>query len=131
MPAAVIEVRREYDEAQEVALVDAVHGALVAAFRIPETDKDVRLVVHAPHRFACSPLLAQPERKTLVGIDCFAGRSPVAKRNLHREIVERLEPLGIPRDHVTITLREHPEENWGIRGGQAASDVDLGFDVHV
>ena len=30
-----------------------------------------------------------------------------------------------------ITLRESPAENWGIRGGQAASDVDLGFDVNV
>jgi hypothetical protein len=32
---------------------------------------------------------------------------------------------------VSITLKEIPTENWGIRGGQAACDVDLGFDVHV
>jgi hypothetical protein len=28
-------------------------------------------------------------------------------------------------------LHESPKENWGIRGGQAASDVDLGFKVEV
>jgi len=50
---------------------------------------------------------------------------------LYKEIVERLEPLGIPRDHVSITLRESATEDWGIRGGQAASDVDLGFTVSV
>jgi hypothetical protein len=50
---------------------------------------------------------------------------------LYGEIVDRLEPLGIPRDHVSITLRESPAENWGVRSGQAACDVDLGFNVKV
>ena len=39
--------------------------------------------------------------------------------------------LGIPKDHVKILLRELPRENWGIRGGQAATDVELGFKVDV
>jgi len=64
-------------------------------------------------------------------VDCFAGRSAEAKRRLYGEITGRLEPLGIPRDHVSITLRESAAENWGIRGGQAACDVDLGFNVKV
>jgi hypothetical protein len=34
-------------------------------------------------------------------------------------------------DHVSVSLRESPTENWGIRGGQAACDVDLGFNVKV
>jgi phenylpyruvate tautomerase PptA (4-oxalocrotonate tautomerase family) len=90
-----------------------------------------RLQVHEPHRFAHPPTLAEPEYATLVSVDCFAGRSVEAKRRLYGEIVDRLEPLGIPRDHVSITLRESPTENWGIRGGQAACDVDLGFNVKV
>jgi len=131
MPSALIEVRRRYSASEEVAVIDAVHDALVAAFRIPPQDRDVRLVAHEPHRFACSPRLAEPERFTLVSIDCFAGRSVQAKRNLYAGIVDRLAPLGIPRDHVTITLRESPAENWGIRGGRAACDVELGFTVQV
>ncbi|KAA1419846.1 tautomerase family protein [Mumia zhuanghuii] len=131
MPAALIEVRRQYTDAQEVALIEAVHGALVAAFRIPSQDRTVRLVAHAPHRFACSPRLSEPERFTLVTVDCFAGRSVQAKRDLYLEIVDRLVALDIPRDHVTITLREAPAENWGIRGGRAACDVELGFKVDV
>ncbi|WP_370891582.1 tautomerase family protein [Janibacter sp. GXQ6167] len=131
MPWALIEVRRKWSREQEIAIIDAVHGALVAAFQIPPKDKHVRLQVHEPHRFAHPPTLTQPENATLVAVDCFAGRSVEAKRRLYSEIVERLEPLGIPRDHVSITLRESPSENWGISGGQAACDVDLGFNVNV
>ncbi|MFN8077584.1 MAG: tautomerase family protein [Kineosporiaceae bacterium] len=131
MPTALIETRRPYSPAEEAALIEAVHGALVAAFRIPPEDRTVRLIVHEPHRFACSPRLREPERFTLVTIDCFAGRSVDAKRRLYGEIVERLAALGVPADHVTVTLRESGTENWGIRGGKAACDVELGFDVHV
>ena len=46
-------------------------------------------------------------------------------------IVKNLEKFGIPNDHVKILLREITKENWGIRGGQAACDVDLGFKVDV
>lgn len=67
---------------------------------------------------------------TRVTIDCFAGRTIEAKRDLDHKIVERLEAIGIPRDGVSILLRESAVENWGA-GGQAASDYDLGFDVNV
>ena len=131
MPSSVVEVRRVYTETEEVALIDAVHDALVCAFEIPSGDKHVRLVAHKPHRFSHAPNLAKPELYTLVSIDCFAGRSVQAKRNLYAGIVDRFAALGIPPDHVTITLRESTTENWGVRGGQAACDVDLGFSVNV
>lgn len=131
MPSSLVEVRRPWSEREEVAILDAVHDALVATFRIPAEDRNVRLVVHAPHRFAHPPRLTQPELATVVTIDCFAGRSTDAKRALYRAVVQRLSALGIPADHVTVKLHEIAAENWGIRGGQAACDVDLGFDVHV
>ncbi|UVO12457.1 tautomerase family protein [Mycobacterium sp. SVM_VP21] len=131
MPTVLIEVRRHYEPAEEVAIIDAVHGALVTAFQIPAKDKNVRLVVHEPHRFAVPAQLSKPECRTLISIDCFSGRSLEAKRLLYAGIVENLAVLGIPADHVMITLHEADRENWGIRGGQAASDVDLGFNVGV
>jgi phenylpyruvate tautomerase PptA (4-oxalocrotonate tautomerase family) len=131
MPHVLIEVRREYSRSEEVALMDAVHGALLRAFRIPPDDRHVRFLVHEPHRFACPPDKAQPDRFTQVTIDAFAGRSIDAKRALYREIVRSLEPLGIPPDHVSTVVRDIPLANWGIRGGTAACDVDLGFDVEV
>jgi hypothetical protein len=83
MPWALIEVRRRWSREEETAIIDAVHGALVAAFRIPVKDRHVRLQVHEPHRFAHPPTLAEPEYATLVSVDCFAGRSVEAKRRLY------------------------------------------------
>ncbi|MBI1334009.1 MAG: tautomerase family protein [Armatimonadetes bacterium] len=131
MPNVLIEVRRQYPPEQETALMAAVHAALRDAFKIPAHDRTIRLVTHDPHRFAVSPELAKPEAYTLVTIEAFSGRSLEAKRTLYREIVGNLERLAIPKDHVTIVLHEIPTENWGIRGGQAASDVELGFKVDV
>jgi phenylpyruvate tautomerase PptA (4-oxalocrotonate tautomerase family) len=131
MPSVLIEVRQAYPRDKEEAIVEAVHAALREAFKVLPADRNVRLVVHEPHRFACPPNRPQPEAYTHVSIDAFAGRSLEAKRNLYRTIVANLEPLGIPKDHVKILLREIPRENWGIRGGQAGCDVDLGFKIDV
>jgi hypothetical protein len=111
--------------------MDAVHAALREAFHILPGDRNVRLVAHEPHRFACPPDRRQPELYTHISIDAFAGRSLEAKRALYRQIVINLEALGIPKDHVKIALRELPKENFGIRGGQAGCDVELGFKIDV
>ena len=123
MPSSLIEVRRQYRPAEEAALIDGVHDALVAAFGVAAPDKNVRLVVHEPHRFAVAAKLTEPARATVVTIDCLPGRSLDAKRALYAGIVERFAAIGIPGDHVTILLRESDAQNWGIRGGQAACDV--------
>ena len=39
--------------------------------------------------------------------------------------------LGIDANDITIVLHEVPLDNWGIRGGKPASEVDLGFNVNV
>jgi phenylpyruvate tautomerase PptA (4-oxalocrotonate tautomerase family) len=131
MPSIVVEVRRRYSQEQEVALMDAVHRALVLAFKIPEHDRNVRLVVHEPHRFACPPNRKDPDASTVITVSAFAGRSVDAKRLLYRSIVENLQPFGIPPDHVMVLLHDLPRENWGIRGGQAGCDIDVGFKVEV
>lgn len=131
MPSVLIEIRRNIPAEEESALMEAVHAALREAFKILPGDRNVRLIAHEPHRFACPPERLRPHLYTHISIDAFAGRSLDAKRALYRTIVANLEALGIPRDHVKILLREIPKENWGIRGGQAGCDVDLGFKVDV
>ena len=131
MPSVLIEVRKRYPQEEEIALMEAVHAALREAFRILPHDKNIRLIVHEPHRFSCPPDKEKPEVYTHISIDAFAGRSLDAKRNLYMIIVKNLEVFGIPKNHVKILLREIPKENWGIRGGQAGCDIDLGFKVDV
>ncbi|MBA5608400.1 tautomerase family protein [Duganella sp. FT3S] len=131
MPSVLIEVRTSYTREQELAIIEAVHMALRDAFKILPGDKNVRLIAHEPHRFACPPDKQKPELYTHISIDAFAGRSVDAKRDLYSAIVRNLETLGIPKDHTKILLRDIPRENWGIRGGQAGCDVELGFKVNV
>lgn len=129
MPNAAIEVRRHYSREEEVGIIDAVHAAMIEGLKIPVWDKTVRLIVHEPHRFATPPDIG--DRYTLVNIDLFTGRSLDAKKALYRALVKNLEPFGIPGNHVKVCLREVPRENWGMRGGFAASEVELGYEVNV
>ena len=131
MPSALIEVRQKYSREIEQGIMEAVHSALRDSFKIKSGDRNVRLLVHEPHRFECPPDRENPEYYTHISIDCFAGRSLEAKRLLYKNIVSNLEHFGIPKDHVKIMLREITAANWGIRGGQAACDVDLGFKINL
>lgn len=129
MPNVTIEVVDRYSRVEEEALIEAVHAALMKALRIPAWDKTIRLVAHAPHRFAFPP--DKTDRYLLIDIDLFTGRSLAAKKALYRALVRNLAVLGVPTDHIKILLRESGAENWGIRGGQPASEVNLGFKVDV
>ena len=128
MPVTTIEVCRRYTEEQEVALIDAVHRALVEALKIPEADRTLRLVVHERHRFAIDP--GKDDRLTLITIDLFEGRSLNAKAALYQALVRNLAPFAIPANHIKTLLREIPRENWGIRG-LPATEIDLGFKIEV
>jgi phenylpyruvate tautomerase PptA (4-oxalocrotonate tautomerase family) len=129
MPNATIEVLHHYSRAEEQGLIEAVHSAMVEALKIPDWDRTLRLVVHEPHRFAVPP--GRSDRYTLIDIDLFAGRSLSAKKALYQAIVRNLGKFDIPADHIKVLLRESQAENWGIRGGLPASEVDLGFSVNV
>mgnify|MGYP003615937248 CR=1 FL=1 len=72
MPSVTIEVRREYEIEQEIAIIDAVQSALVTHFKIPETDRFIRFFSHLPHRFSCPPHQVQSEFYSHIFIDVFA-----------------------------------------------------------
>jgi phenylpyruvate tautomerase PptA (4-oxalocrotonate tautomerase family) len=133
MPLTTIDIRTTYPEPVEIEIIEAVQSALLETLQLPAHDRNVKLAVHAPHRMIVPPTLLQPEKRTVVNIALFPGRSQDAKRRLYQAIVENLESCAaaIPKDHVLICLQEVPFEHWGIRGGQAASDVDLGFSTQV
>ena len=129
MPTVAIEVRYKYTTEEEVAIVDAIHRAMMEGIKTPEWDKNIRLFVHEPHRFTSPP--GKSDRYTLVTFDMFSGRSIEAKRALYSAIVRNLSELGIHPSDVLINLREHPPENWGVQGGKPASEVDVGFKIDV
>jgi len=129
MPNVTIEVRKHYSKEHEIGIIDAVHSALMEAIETPDWDRTIRLIVHEAHRFAAPP--AADERYTLIDIDLFEGRSLSAKKALYRAIVRELEKFDIPAEQIKILLRESAAENWGLRGGVPASELDPGFEVNV
>lgn len=131
MPSAVVEVRRTYPPEDESRLMQTVHDCIVEAFQISPVHRNVALVVHAPHRFIGRTDCPAPEYLTNITLYALPGRSAEAKRKLYRLIVERLAGFGIPPPCVLVRLVELPGENFGVRGGQALCDVELGYPVDV
>jgi phenylpyruvate tautomerase PptA (4-oxalocrotonate tautomerase family) len=129
MPLIRVEIREGWSPAEKARLLDAVHAAAVEALRIPDEDRTQILTEHSAEAFEIPP--GTGERFTLVEVTMFAGRSLDAKRRLYRAVVTNLSRLGVPPTDVLIVLHDLPLENWGIRGGTPASEVELDFEVGV
>jgi phenylpyruvate tautomerase PptA (4-oxalocrotonate tautomerase family) len=129
MPLIRVEIRVGWSSAEKARLLDAIHAAAVEALRIPDEDRTQILTEHPADAFEFPP--GKGDRFTLIQVTMFAGRSLDAKRRLYQAVVGNLGRLGIPPSEVLIVLHEVALENWGIRGGTPASDLDLGFKVDI
>jgi hypothetical protein len=128
MPNTLIATRSGWID-DPAAVIDAVQSALREALKIPEADRTLRLIEHPVSHFAVPP--GRGQKFTLVEVTMFSGRSMGAKRTLYQAIVRNLVALGVPPLDIKITLIETPPENWGLRGGMPASEIDLGFKIDV
>jgi phenylpyruvate tautomerase PptA (4-oxalocrotonate tautomerase family) len=129
MPLVKIETQEGKTTETKRGLLDAVHEALVEAFEIPDDDRQQRIQEYPVDDFEVPP--SKSANHVVVTIDAFPGRSAGAKRELYAGIVRRFADLGVDPLDVLIVVNEIPLENWGIRGGQSAADVDLGFALDV
>jgi len=129
MPLVKIETRKSWNASQKKEIMEAIHSSMREALKIPENDRDIRFHEHHPDDFQVSP--DKTENYILVEISMFIGRSLQAKKELYQDIVTNLGKLGVLASDVFVVLHEVPLENWGIRGGIPASEVDLGFKVGV
>ncbi|HWV75722.1 MAG TPA: tautomerase family protein [Isoptericola sp.] len=106
---------------------DALHAALVGAWRIPE---DKRF-----HRFFLlddGDLVApRSDDYLMIEIVAFAGRTREAKRELVRRVYDDVAPaLGVATDDVELVVIESPAESWGIRG-RSGDELSLTYKVDV
>ena len=128
MPSVRI-VTGEWARGHELALIETVQSAMLSAIKILEWDRDI--VVDLYDRTRRIVPTGSSERFTRIEIELFSGRSIEAKRDLYRSIVEKLAGLGIPELETKIILIEVPMQNWGLRGGLPASEIEIGFKVNV
>lgn len=130
MPIVKIEMRAGKPADYKKAILDGVHQALVTAFKIPDYDRNQKIYEFTPENMEI-PTNRTPDY-IVIEIMVFQGRSLDAKRSLYRNIVTELSTrTGINGDDIAIILLEIPLENWGVRGGKPASEIDLGFKVNV
>lgn len=128
MPSTRLETRAGWIGDRHDALVAAVQRALVEGIRIPEHDRDIRIIEYPPHAFA--PPSGKGPAYTIIEISMFTGRSVDAKRRLYAALVSELAAFGLAATDLKIVVHDVPRENWGIRG-KAAIDIELGFKVEV
>jgi hypothetical protein len=128
MPSTRI-VTGEWARAREMELIEAVQSALLHAIKIPDWDRDIVVDLYDNKRRIVPT--GKSDRYTRIEIELFHGRSMEAKRALYRAIVRNVSALGVPETEIKTILIEVPLENWGLRGGLAGSEIDLGFTVDV
>ena len=129
MPLVTITMMQGKTREFKKSILDAVHDSLVAAFKIPDHDRNQRIVEIQSDGFEYPS--GKTENFVTIELTVFPGRSLQAKKTLYQEIVSRLQRLGIQGDDILMVLNEPPLENWGIRGGYPASEVDIGFKINV
>jgi 4-oxalocrotonate tautomerase family enzyme len=130
MPFVKISVLNGKSSSYKRAILEGVHSALVEAFKIPDQDRKQQICELDQSDFEIDA--TKSNQFVVIEIIAFPGRSFEAKKKLYAEIVQNLSKSpGIAGDDILIILHEPPKENWGIRGGQPASDVDVGFRIDV
>jgi len=130
MPIVKISLRKGRSAGYYQAILDGVHSALVGSFKIPDSDRNQLLYELDPDHLEIAS--TKSDQFVVIEIIVFPGRSSDAKKKLFAAIVKNLEKSpGIPGNDIVIVLHEPPMENWGIRGGRRASEVDVGFRIDV
>lgn len=128
MPLVKIEILKGNSKEYKKAILNSIHESLVESIKIPDYDRFQRIYELDKENFEIPS--TKTEKAIIIEITLFKGRSLKAKKDLYKKIVERLaKNPGINGDDITIVLQEPPLENWGIKGGKPASEVDLGFKI--
>lgn len=127
MPIVKIELLIGKDIQTLIKIRDFVMDSVVEILQLPADDRNVRLIEYQPELFQM-----KPPYEILIEISLFTGRTKETKRKLFQTIVDRLESnVLIEKNKVFIVLNEQPSENWGVRGGIPADELDLGFNVKI
>jgi phenylpyruvate tautomerase PptA (4-oxalocrotonate tautomerase family) len=127
MPLVKIEIAQGKEKTYLLKLMNTVLDCVQHVLQVPADDRNIRLAQYDPEFF----VMKKPY-SLLIEITMFSGRSKETKKILYKKIVDELfDRLGIAQESVFIVLYDPPLENWGVRGGFPADEINLGFKVNV
>jgi len=123
MPLVTVTVRKPKTAAFKSAVLQAVHGSLVAA-GVPEADRFQRVIELDAGDFRFDAHYPDVERPrtddfTLIEVLFSVGRSVKVKRRILADIVAALgNDPGLHPDDVFVVFKETLWENWAFAGGR-------------
>jgi 4-oxalocrotonate tautomerase len=123
MPLVRIELRAGTPPADQRAIADRVHQALVETITIPPADRFQLISEYAADHFIYDPSylnISRTDQLVILQITISLGRTIEQKRALYRRITELLaEQPGIRPEDIFINLIEVAKENWSFGQGIA------------
>ena len=122
MPLVKIEICEGRSSENLLLLQETVMDSVVKVLELPDNDRNIRLQQYKPGFFSM-----KPPYEILIEISLFKGRTTKTKKLLYQTIIENLRNLDIKKESVFILLNEQPLENWGVRGGIPASEIEFAF----
>lgn len=127
MPIVKIELPKGQGKDFLCEVMKVIMDVVVEVLQLPDDDRNIRLFEYDKDLFQM-----KAPYKYIIQIDMFVGRKVETKKKLYKQITEVVQGnFGIPGKELFILINEHPRENWGLRGGIAASDVKLDYSVEV
>lgn len=111
------------------AIIETVYRSLRQVFKVSDEELQARYHTYASPDFR-SP--GDCEAFLQVEITVFKGRTLETKRRLYQAISQALsEQLHLPAQALLILLDEREGENWGMRGGIPACEIDFGYAIDI
>jgi len=127
MPLIRIDIAKGNDKEFLISLINETMNCIQEVLQLPSNDRNIRLT-----EFDNELFYMKPPYQLIIEISMFSGRTVETKRKLYQQIVAQLSAvLNLNKEAIFILINEQPKENWGIRGGIAASDLDLGFKIEI
>ena len=127
MPIVKIDLKKGKSKDFKRTFMDSVHESMIETLMIPTDDKNIRLLDYDSDCFD-----SKPPYEYFIEIIMFTGRTEETKSKLFKSLVDKLhDKLDINPKTVFIVINEQPTDNWGIRGGISASDVNFDFNINL
>jgi hypothetical protein len=123
MPLVTLTLRSGKSPEFKTAVLDAVHGALVAS-GVPEKDRFQRVLEPGPEDFrfdAAYPDLTPPRTDEFVLIEILlsVGRSVKVKKKIRADVLGAVSGKpGVNPEGVMVCFVETVWENWSFGGGR-------------
>lgn len=126
MPVAKIHISTELNEDQCRALAeDARHSVVDSLGLAPEFGK---VIINQTPLYCRSVDESRDPNFVLAEVLMFKGRTQEIKNRLYKNLTKVISRhTGVDGANVFIDIIESDRRDWGIRGGVAANEVELGY----